>query len=173
MRAPIPAGARVVVLDASTLVPLDTILDSRSLAQSLRYGPSLYPVTDASYSATTVQGAPIGLRPFSVSQIAGKRDPASGDVTFTWERRTRFAGDSWDSASVPLNEDAEAYDVEVLDGSATVIRTVSGVPTPTWAYPAAAQASDFGGALNAYTVNVYQLSVLYGRGQVSTQRVYL
>ena len=74
---------------------------------------------------------------------------------------------------MPLNEDAEAYDVEVLDGSGTVIRTVSGLPAPSWTYPAAAQATDFGGALNAYTANVYQLSVLYGRGQVATQRVYL
>ena len=173
MRAPVPAGARAVVLDANTLVPLDTILDNRSLAQSLRYGPSLYPVTDASYSETTVQGLPIGLRPFSVSQIRGRRDPSSGDVIFTWARRTRFAGDSWDGASVPLNEDAEAYDVEVLDGSGTVIRTVSAVPAPTWTYPAAAQVADFGSALNAYTLNVYQLSVLYGRGQGARNTVFI
>ena len=118
MRNPVPTGARVVVLDANTLTPLDTILDNRTLAQDLRYGPSLYPVTDASYVETTMQGAPVGLRPFSVSQIAGTRDPASGDVTFTWVRRTRFAGDGWDPASVPLNEDEEAYDLEVLDGPA-------------------------------------------------------
>ena len=173
MRNPVPAGSRVVVLDSNALVPLDTILDNRALAQSLRFGPSLYPVTDASYVEVTVQGDPVGLRPFSVSQIGGRRDPASGDVTFTWARRTRFAGDSWDGAGVPLNEDAEAYDVEVLDGSGTVIRTVSAVPAPTWTYPAAAQAADFGSVLNAYTLNIYQLSVLYGRGQVATRTVYL
>ena len=78
--APVPAGARVVVLDADALTPLDTILDSRSLAQSLRYGPSLYAVSDRVLHGDHVQGAPVGLRPFSVSQIAGTRDPASGHL---------------------------------------------------------------------------------------------
>ncbi|MCW6510994.1 baseplate multidomain protein megatron [Lichenifustis flavocetrariae] len=170
MRNPVATGARVVVLDANTLTPLDMVLDNRSLAQNLRYGPSLYPVTDASYTETTMQGAPVGLRPFSVSQIAGTR-LSSGDVAFTWQRRTRFAGDSWDAATVPLNEDVEAYDVEVLSGGA-VIRTVSGLPSPDWTYPAAQQAADFGGLQTVYTLNVYQLSVLYGRGQVATRTVY-
>ena len=167
------AEPRVVVLDANTLTPLDTILDSRSLAQDLRYGPSLYPVSDPSYTEVTVQGSPVGLRPFSVSQIEGRRDPASGDVAFAWERRTRFAGDSWDSASVPLNEDEEAYDVEVLDGAGDVIRTVSNLPSPGWTYAAAQQTADFGALQGSYTLNVYQLSVLYGRGQVATRTVYL
>ena len=172
MRNPVPTGSRVVVLDANTLTPLDTILDNRSLAQDLRFGPSLYPVSDPSYVEVTVQGSPIGLRPFSVSQIEGARLP-SGDVTFTWERRTRFAGDSWDPASVPLNEDEEAYDVEVLNGSGDLIRTVSALPSPDWTYPASQQMADFGALQGSYRLNVYQLSVLYGRGQVATRTVYL
>ncbi|MBE7190091.1 MAG: hypothetical protein INR67_17520, partial [Jatrophihabitans endophyticus] len=173
MANPVAAGARVVVLDANTLTPLDTVLDNRTLAQDLRYGPSLYPVTDPTYTETTVQGAPVGLRPFSVSQIAGSRDPASGDVTVTWERRTRYAGDSWDPPSVPLNEDEEAYDLELLDDAGAVIRTAASLPGPSWVYPTAEQAADFGAVRYAYTVNVYQLSVLYGRGQVATRTVYL
>jgi hypothetical protein len=120
-----------------------------------------------------VQGVPVGLRPFSVSQIEGARTPSSGDVAFTWIRRTRFAGDSWDSAAVPLNEDEEAYDVEVLDGSGHVLRTLSALSSPTWTYSAAQQMADFGALQGSYTLNVYQLSVLYGRGQVATRTVYL
>ena len=66
---------------------------------------------------------------------------------------------------MPLNEDEEAYDLEVLDDAGAVVRTVAGLPSPNWIYPSAWQAADFGTARNAYTVNVYQLSVLYGRGQ--------
>ena len=172
MRDPVPAGARVVVLDANALTPLDTALDNRSLAQDLRYGPSLYPVSDPSYTELTLPGTPVGLRPFSVSGIAGRRDPASGDVAFTWARRTRFAGDSWDAASVPLNEDNEAYDLEVVSGGA-VVRTVSGVTVPSWTYPTAAQLADFGSAQAAYTINVYQLSGLVGRGQGAQRTVFL
>ena len=172
MRNPVPAGARVVVLDANVLTPLDTPLDSRTLAQTLRYGPSLYAVSDPSYTQTTIQGTPVGLRPFSVSQIGGAR-AHSGDVAFTWQRRTRFAGDSWDAATVPLNEDEEAYDLEVLDGSGAVVRTALGLPSPGWTYPSAQQAADFGMLQGSYTLNVYQLSVLYGRGQVANRTVYL
>ena len=171
MRNPVPAGGRVVVLDVNTLTTLDTILDNRGQAQQLRYGPSIYPVTDSTYVETTFQGAPIGLRPFSVSQIGGER-LAGGDVAFSWIRRTRFAGDSWDPATVPLNEDEEAYDLEVVKAGA-VVRAVPGLSSPAWTYPAAAQAADFGGPQPAYTINVYQLSVLYGRGQVATRTVYL
>ncbi len=35
------------------------------------------------------------------------------------------AGDSWDQTEVPLAEESEAYDVEILDGSGDVVRTFS------------------------------------------------
>ena len=44
MQNPAPAGTRVVVLDAAALAPLDMGIDQRGLAQTLRYGPSPYPV---------------------------------------------------------------------------------------------------------------------------------
>ena len=63
------------------------------------------------------------------------------------------------------------YDLEVLDDAGGVVRTVSDLPSPSWTYPAAQQAADFGATRYAYTVNVYQLSVLYGRGQVARRTV--
>ena len=97
----------------------------------------------------------------------------AADVTFTWMRRTRFAGDSWDPDTVPLNEQSEAYDLEVTDGAGHVVRTVPGLTAPSWTYPASLQAADFGAPQPAYTINLYQLSALYGRGQVATRKVFL
>ena len=173
MPNPAPARARVVVLDASLLTPLDMGLDRRGLVQTLRYGPSPYPVSDHRYTAVSLGFGAIGLRPFSVSQIAGRRALPAGDVAFTWMRRTRFAGDSWDPDTVPLNEESEAYDLEVLDGAGRVLRTVSGLSSPTWTYTAAAQTTDFGAPQPSYTLNLYQLSALFGRGQVATRTVFL
>ena len=93
-------------------------------------------------------------------------------MTLTWVRRTRFAGDSWDPDPVPLNEETEAYDLEVTDGAGHVLRTVPGLVAPTWFYPTALQTADFGAPQPSYTINLYQLSALYGRGQVATATVY-
>ena len=54
-----------------------------------------------------------------------------------------------------------------------MLRTVSGLSAPSWTYTAAAQTADFGAPQSAYTLNIYQLSALYGRGQVATRTVYL
>ncbi len=173
MLNPAPKGARVVILDANTLTPLDMTLDERGLVQSLRYGPSLFPPSDPTYGAASLAFPATGLRPFSVSQIAGRRALPAADVAFTWVRRTRFNGDGWDPDSVPLNEQSELYDLEVTDGQGNVLRTVSGLSAPAWTYTAAQQAADFGTSQPAYTINLYQLSAVYGRGQVATRKVFL
>ena len=173
MQDPAPAGSRVVSLDASTLVPLDMGLNQRGLAQTLRYGPSPLPVGDPRYTTATLTFGSVGLRPFSVSQIAGRRALPAADVLFTWVRRTRFAGDSWDPDTVPLNEDVEAYDLEIVGPGGTVVRTVPGLSSPAWTYTAAAQTADFGAPQSSYRLNVYQLSALVGRGQAASRVVFL
>ncbi len=173
MGAPIPAGARVVVLDTTALGVLDEAVDSRTLAQTLRYGPSTGQVGDATFTQVTASFAGVGLRPWSPAQIRAVRDPASGDVAVSWVRRTRFAGDSWDPDTVPLNEDSEAYVLAVLRPDGSTVRSVTGLTAPAWAYPAAAQAADFGAAQAAYSFSIAQVSALYGPGQAATRRVTL
>jgi hypothetical protein len=77
-------------------------------------------------------------------------------------RRTRLGGDSWETPEVPLGEDTESYEVDILDG-ASVKRTLT-ASTPGAIYSAAAQAADFGSPQPAYSLRVYQLSSSYGRG---------
>ncbi len=73
MANPTPTGARVVVLDINTLTPLDMTVDQRGLTQVLRYGPSLFGPSDATYTETDLAFPATGLRPFSVAQVAGSR----------------------------------------------------------------------------------------------------
>ncbi len=173
MGAPAPAGSRVVVLDPAALPTLPLPLDARGLAQVLRFGPSARPLADATYAQATVAFAGVGLRPFSPSQLSGRRSAPGADVLFSWVRRTRFAGDAWDPDTVPLNEDAERYDLEILSGAGALVRTASGLAAPAWTYAAADQGADWGAAQPAYTLNVYQLSALYGRGRPATATVTL
>ena len=109
-----------------------------------------------------------GLRPFSVSHVAQPwrtaREP--GDLVIRWVRRSRaLAAESWTAPEVPLAEESEAYEVEVLDGS-TVKRTIA-TNTTSVTYTAAQQIADRGALLgpgDTLDIRIFQLSELVGRG---------
>lgn len=128
MRNPLALGARFVLLD-SAVTAVDMTPDEVGLALSWKYGPSVTDIDDASYVTATHAFAGIGLRPLSPVHLQGKRNPANGDWTFSWTRRTRVGGDSWQSVEVPLGEDAESYLIEILDGDDAVRTVELGVTT--------------------------------------------
>jgi hypothetical protein len=84
-----------------------------------------------------------------------------GDIAISWIRRTRKDGDAW-GVEVPLGEDAEAYEIDIMSGS-TVKRTLS-VNAPAATYSAADEAADFGAPQTSLTIRVFQLSSTVGRG---------
>ena len=57
-------------------------------------------------------------------------------------------------ADVPLGEESETYEVDILDGD-DVKRTIA-ASTPTVLYTSAQQIADFGGVQSAVSVRVYQ-----------------
>ena len=89
-----------------------------------------------------------------------------GDLTIRWARRSRsLAADSRNAGDVPLAEDSEAYEAEILDG-ATRRRTLQ-VAKPFALYTAAQQIADWRALLgpgNSLDIRVFQLSALIGRG---------
>ncbi|MCB1373281.1 MAG: glycoside hydrolase/phage tail family protein, partial [Rhodobacteraceae bacterium] len=165
--SPAPAGARIVVLDEA-LVPLPVPEAGLGLEGNWRFGPASKPVADRSYRQLAFAPEGVGLRPFSVGHVRQPwrtaRDP--GDLVISWTRRSRaLAADSWTAAEVPLAEDTEAYEVEVLDGS-TVLRTLT-TSTSSATYTAAQQLADLGALLGSgdtLDLRICQLSALTGRG---------
>ncbi len=83
-------------------------------------------------------------------------------MVLSWLRRTRVGGDSWEAAEVPLSEDSERYEVDVLNGAA-VVRTIAAT-VPGLTYTVAQQTADFGAAQASVSLKVYQISTLFGRG---------
>jgi hypothetical protein len=163
MRSPVAAGARFVMLDAA-LRQVDMTAAEIGLPFNWKYGPAPYDIGNTAYS--TRLGLPfsgVGLRPLSPVQLRGEF--SSGDIFIRWVRRTRLGGDNWDQVEVPLGEESEAYEVDIMNGPA-VARTLS-VSSPMAIYTAAQQAADFGAPQTTYTLRICQLSPLYGRGQVS------
>ena len=70
---------------------------------------------------------------------------------------------------MPLAEELEAYEVEILDGAA--VKRVLSASTASAVYSAAQQSADWGvllGPGDTLDVRIYQLSALVGRGAPKT-----
>lgn len=123
-------------------------------------------VTDAPDNDLTLAGN--DLKPYAPCHIGGFLD-ANSNVLITWMRRTRVGWASLSQDPVPLSEDSELYDVDILNGSGVVIRTIANVSVPTAIYLATQIATDFGTLpANGVTVKVYQKSAQVGRGFAGT-----
>ncbi|HWC97233.1 MAG TPA: phage tail protein [Candidatus Sulfopaludibacter sp.] len=139
------------------------VADSLSILNTLRYYRGITlgaDLTSATSQQLTLTGA--DRKPYAPVQISGSRD-MSNNLTIAWIRRTRFGWINLSQDPVPLSEDSELYDVEIYSG-ASVVRTISGVTSPTASYTAAQQTTDFGSAQASVAVRVYQKSVEVGRG---------
>jgi len=171
MGNPAPAGARVVALDDS-LASLPIAEADLGIPWNWRIGPASRPVSDETYVAQTFTPAGVGLRPFSVAHVEQpwRRPRTPGDLTIRWTRRSRaLSADNWGGLEVPLAEELEAYEVEILD--AATVRRVLSTATTSVVYGAAQQTADWGGPLgpgDTLDIRIFQLSALVGRGAPKT-----
>lgn len=101
------------------------------------------------------------LNPYAPVSLAATKDPL-GNITLSWIRRDRHAGDRTDYANFPLSEAFERYEVDIYNG-AMVIRTLN-TTSPSVDYAVAQQMVDFGSVQPTIAVGVYQISGVVGRG---------
>jgi hypothetical protein len=117
-------------------------------------------------AATSFTNTGAGLKPLSPVYLRGFRD-ASNDITITWIRRGRISWD-WNSLSdIPLGEDSESYEVDILNVLNVVLRTIS-TSSQSATYTSAQQTTDFGSPQSSVSVRVYQISATVGRGFAAT-----
>jgi len=163
----VPIGARVIVLDA-TLASMPIAEADLGLPWNWRIGPASKPVSDDTFVAIPFTPDGAGLRPFSVAHVEqpwrSARNP--GDLTIRWTRRSRsLAADNSGMGDVPLAEDSETYEVDILDGS--VVKRSLTTATNSALYTAAQQTADWGAPLGpgqTLSIRIFQLSALIGRG---------
>lgn len=104
------------------------------------------------------------LMPYEPSHVTMTVNGADRDIS--WTRRTRQGGGMVGGVStLPLSEDSESYEVDILSGSGgSVLRTLSS-STESVTYTAAQADIDFGTDFpNPLYVKVYQVSAQVGRG---------
>ncbi|RVU17509.1 baseplate multidomain protein megatron [Methylobacterium oryzihabitans] len=166
----IPAGAAFVVL-TDALVQSGAPLATRTLPQVVRWGPLGEPPDAASWQAAPLTVRGVGLRPYAPAHARARR-LGNGDLALTWIRRTRLDGDAWEQAEVPLAEEREAYELDVLAGDGSVLRTLA-ASEPAVTYTAAMQAADAGGPVAAVSLALFQLSTTWGRGAALRTTLHL
>jgi hypothetical protein len=170
MRSPVAAGAPFVLLD-TTVMQSSIAVTERHNPWNWKWGPSTKTIDDPTYQVTSFSFDGVGLRPYSPVQLAGSRDPGTLDWTLSWIRRTRIDGDNWEAPDVPLGEEVELYDVDIINiGSGAVMRTTR-VTQPRFVYTSAMQVADFGSDQVQVKFSVYQVSLAYGRGTGATKTV--
>ncbi len=153
-----PAGSHVVLITPA-LRQIDLPLAARGLIRNYRIGRAA-----AGYDAANVVSRSdafdgIGLRPYRPAHLRAVK--AGADWAFTWTRRTRIDGDSWQSVEVPLGEESETYLLRLRQGANTLHEET--LAAPLWQWTAAAQVLD-GVTPGAVTVEVMQLSQRFGPG---------
>jgi hypothetical protein len=153
------AGAILVVLDGH---PADAgaRLADVGRPRSLRLVPGGRDIADPMVIEVDASVTATALRPLSPLRLKARRE--AGGVRITWVRRTRVDGDSWGLADVPLGEETERYEVDILAG-ALVKRTLVSTSADVL-YPSASEIADFGAAQTSLAVRVSQMSALAGRG---------
>jgi GTA TIM-barrel-like domain/Putative phage tail protein len=158
MAAPLAAGGPFVMLD-NNVVAIASGLDVLERTLQLRVVAAGRDVGDPTALSLTATPQATALMPLTPMHVKASRDETG--VTFTWIRRTRIDGDSW-VGEVPLGEDSELYNVDILSGS-TVVRTLSAT-SPNALYAAADELTDFGAVQMNLSIAVTQLSATVGRG---------
>ncbi len=160
-----PAGSVFVLLNAAA-AQIDLGLSNRGLTRHYRVGPARRGYDDPSYRHLEQAFDGIGLRPLAPSHLRMREIPGYGeggsvvDHEFSWVRRTRIDGDSWQSTDVPLGEESETYSVRIWQGG-TLVRS-GNYGSPGYIYPAELRNVD--GIGGAYEMEVAQVSAQFGPG---------
>lgn len=171
---PYPAGSRWVLLEPTLVQALNVSKEQAPLHIDYRWGPGVYPSTDDTYVTATRWGSLRGLRPYTPCDPRLQRDSATGNLALTWKRRTRTGGDGWEQTEVPLNEEAEQYQLTILTGPGGTVKRTVVLTSPAYTYTAADQTTDFGSTQTQVYVKIAQYGAAYGNyGGVLEGYVYM
>jgi hypothetical protein len=135
----VPAGSLLVKLDEA-VVPLTTSLQDLGQTWRYRIGPAGRDHADPAVAEIIATAGRDALRPLGPVHASARRE-ADG-IRLDWLRRTRRNGDGWEAIDVPLSEDAERYEIDILR-SGVVVRTLTSAQ-PSILYRNAEELADFG-----------------------------
>ncbi|MEO1282332.1 MAG: glycoside hydrolase/phage tail family protein, partial [Pseudomonadota bacterium] len=166
--ASVPEGARVVQID-SGLASIFVSIDEVRLPLQWQVGPANRALGDDAYISGVHAYQGIGHRPYAPVHLRAKAVAHGFEIS--WVRQTRLGGDGWETEEVPLGEDLECYEIDIMNSSEVVRSERSEVPT--YLYETASIVEDFGAMPEFIDVRVFQKNAFWGRGAAGTARIPL
>ncbi len=155
------AGQRFVLLNGAVTQTTGTLQDA-TLPSRWRVGPSSLDHGHPAYVTIDVAPTLKALRPLRPAPIRSVR--GGGGVMISWIRQTRSGGYGWDLGDVPLNEETEAYVLQVMNGAAVV--RIFNTTVAQQFYSDAEMIADFGLVPATLTLRVAQVSAAFGAGTI-------
>lgn len=152
-----PAGSIVALLNG-VQTQLSLSSSARGTLRHFRYGAASRPNSDASYRYASHAFQGNGLRPYPVVHLQAQ--DIDGGFNFSWIRSSRIDGDVWADQDVPLGEDAESYEVKVIQDG--IQRRSVIVSEPNWVYTQADMTTEVG--ITPFRLEVAQVSARFGAG---------
>ena len=156
----ISPAARVILLNeavATENIGADLIAQSRYF----RFGPANRDVGDSSWVGRDFTFTAKSLRPRQ--PVHAKARPSVGATIVSWVRQTRVGGDNWSLNEVPVGERDERYIIRFLDAGENIVREAETL-TPEYTYLDTDQLADFGTLQSSLTLQVAQISEIFGPG---------
>ena len=164
------ALARFVLLD-NNIVEFALNADEMFNEIEVKYGPANKVIEDISYRDDVWQHADVALKPFAPVQVRARK--VADDIELSWIRQSRFGGENWALSQVALNEDVEAYEIEIwFIGDGAPLRQMT-ANSPNITYDSAQQTADFGSSASDFMVKIYQMSALVGRGTAKEIEIHV
>lgn len=161
MKTQTSALSRFVILNEA-VQSFDLNAEEMFALIDIKYGLSSKNLEHESYQTAQWQHDPVALRPFAPAHVKALKNANTLEVS--WIRQTRYGGESWAIAQVPLNEQIEAYEVEIWPLNGGVALRQFDCNNPEFIYSEADQIADFGGLAQDFKLKIYQMSALVGRG---------
>ncbi len=152
-------GADFVLLDQA-VTPLVFALADLGAPRRWRLGPSNRDYADPSCIEFATTAGSSALLPFAPVRATATRSVAG--VTIGFIRRGRVESDAWEPVDIPLGEDVERYEIEVLANG--VVKRLLSATTPSTLYAAVDELADFGAPTSALDLRIFQISATVGRG---------
>ncbi len=142
---------------------LEKISASLSDLNQTRYFKALSPgqaLDQVSPVVITYQGN--SQKPYAPINLTATKEE-TGNITFTWDRRDRHAGERTDIKNFPLSERREEYQINVLNNADNELQNIVSNRSET-TYYSAEQIADFGSLQTTITVKIAQVSSQIGLG---------
>ncbi|QXK92104.1 glycoside hydrolase TIM-barrel-like domain-containing protein [Neoehrlichia mikurensis] len=161
------SGDSFFLLSSLTHLKINTSLINKLLSyKAVSYGQIINDAKTVQYLYNAKS-----LKPLSVAHVNTVLD-VNKNLHISWIRRARVNIQWLDNIDVPLDEQYEQYDIEIINNIGKIIRILTIANKTTFTYTKSQKIEDFGHSESQIQISIYQLSAIVGKGEGYIIKLY-